>query len=165
MKRKAKNIGIDLKAPSKKCDDVNCPFHGNIKLRGRSFTGIVTSTNMTKTATVEWTYKLFIPKYERHETRRSKIHVHNSPCIDAQVGDVVKIMETRPLSKTKNFVIIQKLRTERGFKEELEELEEEKAKVIESKTREEKKEEEDKEKVEEIKQEEVEEKKEEEKTE
>ena len=168
MKRKAKNIGIDVKAPSKKCDDVNCPFHGNIKLRGRSFTGIVTSTNMTKTATVEWTYKMFIPKYERHETRRSKIHVHNSPCIDAQVGDVVKIIETRPLSKTKNFVIIQKLRTERWFKEELEELEEEKAKVIESKTREEKKEkkeEEDEEKVEEIKQKEVEEKKEEEKSE
>jgi small subunit ribosomal protein S17 len=165
MKKNIKNIGIDVKAPSKKCDDVNCPFHGNIKLRGRSFTGIVTSTNMTKTATVEWTYKLFIPKYERHETRRSKIHVHNSPCIDAQVGDVVKIMETRPLSKTKNFVIIQKLRTERGFKEELEELEEEKAKVIETKTREEKKEVEDKEKVEEIKQEEVEEKKEEEKSE
>ena len=159
MKKNVKNIGIDVKAPSKKCDDANCPFHGNLKLRGRSFTGIVTSTNMTKTATVEWTYKWFIPKYERHETRKSKIHAHNPPCINAQIGDVVKIIETRPLSKTKNFVIIQKIRKERGFKEELEELEEEKAKVIETKTREEKKEKKE-EATEEIKQEEVEEKKE-----
>jgi small subunit ribosomal protein S17 len=119
-----------------KCNDAKCPVHGNISLRGRTFTGIVAGTNMTKTATVEWTYKLFIPKYERSETRKSKVHVHNPPCINAQVGDIVKIMETRPLSKTKNFVIIKKLRKERGFKEKLEEKEEEKAKVIEAKTRE-----------------------------
>ena len=124
----------------KKCNDVNCPFHGNVRLRGKNFTGIVISTNMTKTATVEWTYKMFIPKYERSETRKSKVHAHNPPCINAQVGDVVQIMETRPLSKTKNFVIIKKIGTERGFKEKLEEQKEEKTKVIEIKTREEKKE-------------------------
>jgi len=124
-----------------KCDDRNCPIHGNINPRGRDFTGIVIGTNMTKTATVEWTYRLFAPKYERSETRKSKVHAHNPLCINAQVGDVVQIMETRPLSKTKNFVITKKLRKERGFKEKLEEREEEKAKVIEAKTREEKKEE------------------------
>lgn len=129
------------KKTSQECNDPKCSFHGNISLRGRSFTGIVTSTNMTKTATVEWTYKWFIPKYERSETRKSKVHAHNPPCIDAQVGDIVQIMETRPLSKTKNFVIIKKLRKEIGFKEKEEEKEEEKAMVIEIKTREEKKEE------------------------
>ena len=141
MKQKTKNVGIDVKVPSQQCDDVNCPFHSNLKPRGRSFTGILTSTDMTKTATVEWTYKIFVPKYERSETRKSKIHVHNPPCINAQVGEVVRIMQTRPLSKTKNFVIIEKIRKERGFKEELEEKEEEKTKVNEAKTREEKKEE------------------------
>jgi small subunit ribosomal protein S17 len=141
MKRNVKNVGIGVKAPSQTCDDTNCPFHGNLGLRGRSFTGIVTSTNMTKTAIVEWSYRWPVPKYERSETRKSKIHAHNPPCIDAQVGDIVKIIQTRPLSKTKNFVIVEKLRKERGFKEKLEEREEEKTKVIESKTREEKKEE------------------------
>jgi len=140
MKGNVKNVGIDVKAPSQTCDDINCPFHGNLGLRGRNFTGIVTSTNMTKTAIVEWNYKMFVPKYERSETRKSKVHAHNPPCVDAQVGDIVKIMQTRPLSKTKNFVIVEKIRKERGFKEKLEEKEEEKSKVIESKTREEKKE-------------------------
>ncbi|MBW2966039.1 30S ribosomal protein S17 [Candidatus Woesearchaeota archaeon] len=139
--KEIKNIGIDVKNPSQKCDDIKCPFHGNLKPRGRTFSGIVTSTNMAKTATVEWSYKLFVPKYERSETRKSKIHVHNPLCINAQVGEVVKIMQTRPLSKTKNFVIVEKIRKERGFKEKLEEKEEEKTKVIEAKTREEKKEE------------------------
>ncbi|MBW2982326.1 30S ribosomal protein S17 [Candidatus Woesearchaeota archaeon] len=136
---------------TQECNDKKCPVHGNVSLRGRTFTGIVIGANMAKTATVEWTYKLFIPKYERSETRKSKVHAHNPICINAQVGDVVKIMETRPLSKTKNFVIIKKLRRERGFKEKLEEKEEEKAKVIESKTRE--KIEEKKEGTEEIKKE------------
>ena len=119
-----------------KCNDAKCPVHGNISLRGRSFTGIVIGTNMTKTATVEWTYKWFIPKYERSETRKSKVHAHNPLCINAQVGDVVQIMETRPLSKTKNFVVIKKIGKERGFKEKLEAKEE--AKVKEEKAKEEK---------------------------
>jgi len=128
------------KTNDEKCNDIKCPVHGNISIRGRTFNGIVIGTNMTKTATVEWTYKVFVKKYERNEIRKSKVHAHNPVCINAQVGDVVQIMETRPLSKTKNFVILKKLRKERGFKEKLEELEEEKTKVIETKTREEKKE-------------------------
>jgi len=128
------------KKNEEKCNDAKCPVHGNISLRGRTFTGIVVGTNMAKTATVEWTYNLFISKYERSETRRSKVHAHNPVCINAKVGDVVRITETRPLSKTKNFVITKKLRKEIGFKEKLEEQEEEKAKVIEAKTREEKEE-------------------------
>ena len=108
---------VKKKETEKECNDTKCPTHGNISLRGRTFTGIVIGTNMTKTATVEWTYKVFVQKYERSEIRKSKVHAHNPSCINAQVGDVVQIMETRPLSKTKNFVIIKKLRKERGFKE------------------------------------------------
>jgi len=51
----------------------------------------------------------FIPKYERYSKRRTKLLVHNPDCLNAQVGDVVKIMETRPLSKTKHFVVIGKM--------------------------------------------------------
>jgi len=50
-----------------------------------------------------------IPKYERYERRTSKLHAHNPPCIAARAGDRVKIMECRRLSKTKSFVVVQKL--------------------------------------------------------
>lgn len=46
--------------------------------------------------------------------------MHNPDCVNAKEGEVVKIMECRPLSKTKNFVIIQKLGFKKGFKEKME---------------------------------------------
>jgi len=113
---------------SKSCGDKNCPFHGSLSLRGISFIGTVISTNMHKTATVEWSRWLSIPKYERYEKRRTKIHAHNPTCINAEVGDMVEIKECRPLSKTKNFVIVKKLGKEKLFKEKLEAREEAKVK-------------------------------------
>ncbi|RLF76193.1 30S ribosomal protein S17, partial [Thermococci archaeon] len=47
-----------------------------------------------------------LKKYERYELRRSRIHAYNPECIDAKAGDKVLIAETRPLSKTKNFVVV-----------------------------------------------------------
>jgi len=123
---------------SESCGDKNCPFHNNLSLRGMSFVGTVISTNMHKTAIVEWTRKYFLPKYERHEKRRTKVHVHNPPCIDAKVGDLVRIKQCRPLSKTKNFVIIEKLGKEKLFKEKLEAREEAKVKLEKKKVEEKK---------------------------
>lgn len=80
-----------------------------ISTRGRTFTGIVTSDKMSKTVTVEWTRRHYIPKYERYEQRKTKVKAHNPDEIDAQEGDTVIIKETRPLSKTKNFVVIKKV--------------------------------------------------------
>lgn len=105
---KTKDIGIKNKVPNKTCDDQNCPFHGSLKLRRRTYFGTVTSSKAHRTATVEWPRVRYIPKYERYEKRRTKIHVHNPECISAEKGDYVKIVECRPLSKTKNFVIIEK---------------------------------------------------------
>lgn len=92
-----------------KCNDKNCPFHGSLKIRGRTFTGIITSDKMSKTATIEWSIKRYIPKYERYEIRIKKMKAHNPACINAVKGDKVKIAECRPLSKTKNFVIVERL--------------------------------------------------------
>lgn len=122
------------KTESEKCEDKKCPFHGNLSIRGRTFTGVIIAKDTHKTATVEWSYKFLIPKYERKEIRRSKIRVHNPPCIDANVGDIVKISETRPLSKTKNFVIIENLGKEKGFEEKME-AEEESKMIIDKKER------------------------------
>ena len=73
--------------------------------RGRILVGTVIKKDVFKTATVQVEHSHFIRKYERLEKRKSKIHVHNPEVINAQIGDIVKIQETRPISKTKNFII------------------------------------------------------------
>ncbi len=103
-----KNIGVGVKnKPAKTCNDPNCPFHGTISLHGKIFTGKVVSDKMHKSITVSWERRIKITKYERFAKRYSKIKVHNPECIDARVGDTVRVMETRPISKTKNFVVIE----------------------------------------------------------
>ena len=102
-----RDIGLDVTIPEKECDDPNCPFHGNLSVRGQLLEGRVISSKMEKTAVVQREFTRRSSKYVRHERRRSKIHTHNPPCIDAKEGDVVKIAGCRPLSKTKSFVIIQ----------------------------------------------------------
>lgn len=121
------NIGIKVKAPKEQCEDPHCPFHGSLVLRGRTFTGVVISSKMHKTAIIEWTRRALIPKYERYEMKRTKVSVHNPNCINAKEGDRVKIMECRKLSKTKNFVIIENLGKEFLFEDRM--LAREEAKV------------------------------------
>ena len=115
-----RNIGVVIEIPKQICNDLKCPFHGNLSVRGKQFTAIVVSTKMRKTAVVEFGRLHFLKKYERYEKRRTKLKVHNTECISAKEGDIVQIIECRPLSKTKNFVIIQKLGVEKGFKEKME---------------------------------------------
>ncbi|RCV62863.1 small subunit ribosomal protein S17 [Methanophagales archaeon] len=103
-----RNIGIEVKNPDKDCEDVNCPFHGTLPVRGQVLEGMVISAKAQKTVVVLRTYLKKIRKYERYEPRRSKISAHNPSCINAKVGDVVKIAECRPLSKTKSFVVVEK---------------------------------------------------------
>ena len=135
---KAKNIGVKVNPPSKECNDNKCPFHGDLHVRGRIFTGIVIKRDVHRTATVEWSRRIKIPKYERYEKKRTKVHAHNPTCIDAKDGDNVKIMECKPLSKTKSFVIIEDLGKQFGF-EQMEEAREEAKHVDKEKPEEEKK--------------------------
>ena len=105
--KKAKNVGFDVQTPKNTCDDKHCPFHGDLPLRGKTFVGKVVRAKMEKSCVVEWERKRYVPKYERYEKLKTRIKVHNSPCIDAKEGDTVKIMECRPLSKTINKVIVE----------------------------------------------------------
>jgi small subunit ribosomal protein S17 len=105
--KRAKDIGIDVKPPKGTCNDPKCPFHGNLKIRGKILQGLVVSARPQKTVIVERNYLHYIPKYERYERRHSRIAAHNPECIDAKEGDVVKIAECRPLSKTKAFVVVE----------------------------------------------------------
>ena len=46
-----------------------------------------------------------VKKYDRYKRTTSRIPAHNPPCINARVGDKVRIMECRKLSKTVSFVV------------------------------------------------------------
>ena len=100
-------VGIDVPEPKEKCEDPNCPFHGALPVRGQILEGIVTSNKAERTITVERSFYKFIQKYERYEKRKSKIAAHIPDCIQVNIGDAVKIAECRPLSKTKQFVVIE----------------------------------------------------------
>ena len=106
----AKNTGLNVPIPEKECDDVNCPFHGTLPVRGQVITGKVVSDRMQGSIVVGRDYLHYVKKYKRYEKRSSHIHAHHSPCIDLRVGDLVKIAECRPISKTKNFVVVEVLK-------------------------------------------------------
>lgn len=108
--RKGRNIGLAVPLPKKTCEDVNCPFHGNLSVRGQILEGIVVSTKMDKTAVVKKERLFYISKYERYEKRTSRYSVHNPPCLRVKTGDWVKMVECRPLSKTVSFVIVERRR-------------------------------------------------------
>jgi small subunit ribosomal protein S17 len=108
MVAKVKDIGIDVNPPAKECEDMNCPFHGSLPLRGQVIEGTVVSLKMDKTAVVERKYLKYQKKYERYEKRTSKYSAHAPECLELKAGDHVKIMECRPLSKTVSFVIVEK---------------------------------------------------------
>jgi ribosomal protein uS17 len=78
------------------------------RTHGRVFIGTVVSDRMAATVTVAWERRHYVPKYQRYERRYSKVKAHNPPEIDAKAGDTVTIMETRPISKTKHFIVIKK---------------------------------------------------------
>ncbi|MFB6213545.1 MAG: 30S ribosomal protein S17 [Candidatus Nanohaloarchaea archaeon] len=99
--------GLAVEAPEQECEDKNCPFHGELPVRGSTFVGEVQSTKMEKSATVRWEYSESVPKYERYERRNTKISVHVPGCIDIKKGDQVKVVETRPISKTKSAVVVE----------------------------------------------------------
>ncbi len=91
----------------KNCGDAKCFIHGNVKVRGQILTGVVVSAKAKKTAIVERQRMIYIPKYKRYARTRSRYAVHNPPCINAKVGDKVKIGECRKLSRTKTWTIME----------------------------------------------------------
>lgn len=104
---KIRNIGIpNVDPPENTCDDINCPFHGNLSVRGRVMEGTVASVKMHKTITFQMDYLGLIKKYMRYERRRSKKHAHLPPCIEVKIGDTVKVVECRPLSKNVTCVVV-----------------------------------------------------------
>lgn len=71
------------------------------------FAGVVVSTKMNKTIVVEVERKYLHPLYKKQVISHKKYHVHDEKQ-EAKVGDFVRIIETRPISKTK-FYRLQKI--------------------------------------------------------
>jgi small subunit ribosomal protein S17 len=68
-------------------------------------TGVVTSDKMNKTRRVEIPRLVKHPRYGKYIRRRTVCHVHDENN-ESHLGDLVEIMETRPLSKTKNWRLL-----------------------------------------------------------
>ncbi len=68
--------------------------------------GLVTSNKSDKTITVQIDSARRHPVYEKIVRQRHKIHVHD-PENEANVGDLVRVIETRKLSKTKHWRLIE----------------------------------------------------------
>lgn len=70
------------------------------------YTGTVVSVSNEKTIKVEIVRSKRHPIYGKRVIRSSKLTAHDEKN-DCQIGDKVKVMETRPLSKTKHFRLIE----------------------------------------------------------
>lgn len=106
-----RKLGFGIPLPTSRPGeyDAHCPFFGKVTVRGRILTGTVVSAKMHRTVKIVIHHSHYMKKYERYEKRRTKLLVHNPPSINAQVGDTVRVMETRPISKTKHFVVVERI--------------------------------------------------------
>jgi small subunit ribosomal protein S17 len=102
----SRNIGLEVKAPERQCEDPNCPFHGSLRIRGKLLTGKVVSVSARNMAVVQRESTKYNNKYMRYLKKRHRLHAHLSPCVDLKLGDVATVAECRPISKTVSFVVV-----------------------------------------------------------
>lgn len=75
----------------------------------KTLVGEIVSTKMQKTVIVQVERKFRHRRYQKVIVRHKKYKVHNEKT-DLKIGDMVKIEETRPISKNKHFKVIEKLK-------------------------------------------------------
>ncbi len=102
--------GLEVPRPKKDCGDSRCPFHGNLKVRGRLLTGKAVSAEGRGFVVVQMEYLHMVGKFNRGERRRGRLSAHLPPCIEVKEGDTVTVGECRPLSKTVAFVVVESRR-------------------------------------------------------
>lgn len=99
-------LGINPPKQKEGVFDKNDPFYGTLNVKTETLVGTVIKKDANRSATIEWDRAVLVRKYERQESRRSRIRVHNPVSIDAKIGDKVLVARTRPISKTKHHVIL-----------------------------------------------------------
>jgi small subunit ribosomal protein S17 len=70
--------------------------------------GLVVSSKMNKTVVVALVERVRHPKYAKFVMRTKKLYAHDE-ANDAKVGDKVRVVETRPMSKTKRWRVVEVL--------------------------------------------------------
>ncbi|AAU26435.1 TPA: 30S ribosomal protein S17 [Legionella pneumophila] len=78
----------------------------NSESNARTMIGKVVSDKMDKTIVVMIERTVKHPKYGKIMKRRTKLHAHDENQV-CRVGNTVKIRESRPLSKTKSWVLVE----------------------------------------------------------
>lgn len=73
-------------------------------------TGVVTSDKMEKSITVMIERRVKHKRYDKLMRRSTKYHVHDEDNT-CKIGDIVKIKETRPISKTKSWTLVEVVET------------------------------------------------------
>ncbi len=68
--------------------------------------GIVVSSGMNKTVVVAITERVRHPRYQRTVQRTKRLYVHDAES-QSRIGDTVRVMETRPISKLKRWRLIE----------------------------------------------------------
>jgi small subunit ribosomal protein S17 len=104
----SRNVGLEVRAPSRPCEDPNCPFHGSLRVRGKLLSGKVVSVSSPKLAVVLRESYKYNKKYMRYLKRRGKLHAHLPPCVELKVGDIATVAECKPIAKTVSFVVLDK---------------------------------------------------------
>jgi small subunit ribosomal protein S17 len=69
----------------------------------RRLNGVVTSDKMTKTVVVEIKRRYRHPLYKKVVNRNSRVMAHDE--LNSQIGDEVRIVESKPISKRKHWVV------------------------------------------------------------
>jgi small subunit ribosomal protein S17 len=78
----------------------------NTRGRRKVRVGVVVSDARDKTVTVEVPDQMMHPRYDKVVRTSTKFHAHDE-ANDAKLGDTVRIMETRPLSKQKRWRVVE----------------------------------------------------------
>lgn len=111
----SRNIGIpgiiSPKVKMEECNDQCCPYHGTTRIRGKITKGIIVSKKSRNTVIIRRDYVQFVKKYQRYERRNTRLACHLPNCLshEIKIGDLVRVGESRKISKTKAFIVLEKI--------------------------------------------------------
>jgi len=111
----SRNVGIPGVVPPKtkdeECQDQCCPFHGNTRIRGKITQGVIVNKKSKNSVIIKRDYVRFVKKYQRYERRNTRLACHLPECLlhEVDIGDLVKVGESRKISKTKAFIVLSKI--------------------------------------------------------
>ena len=104
-----RNIGLPVKESKKKIEEneKNNPFNGTLSIRGKIFEGTVINAKANGTIVIQKESPIYFKKFKRFGRSKNKIHAHVPSNINVEEGDYVRAAESRPISKSVSFVVVE----------------------------------------------------------